>query len=348
MGATVSYDPASKSVTAHKEGADVQVTLGKNEAVINGESRPLDVAPMMYRGTLVVPVRVISEALGAYVQWVPDQHVVVVRYSPATPAPTPAPTEAPTPVATPASTPAPATNRVTGYAQFGIPFGRTYNEFATNSIDKLTNNNHGLPGTGGYPYSTVAGGALMYKRLAVKVDFRQDAYETNFNATAPGGGHGTLFRTIDGGTAITNQFRARQSTVDARLEWKILDPNVYFGAAYLQADNNYGYPRLNAVGGGLEKLFSFDKPFGWYASAFYYPNANGTWHNVIAGSPHVGNSYWQSYNILTYDAGFNYNIQHTPVYFYGGYSGDQFNARNNNAPVNQKHYGPYAGLGIHF
>src|SRR5579859_2422400 len=51
MGATVSFDMASKSVTAKKEGAEVQVTLGKNEVIINGESRPLDVAPMMYKGT---------------------------------------------------------------------------------------------------------------------------------------------------------------------------------------------------------------------------------------------------------------------------------------------------------
>ena len=89
MGATVAYDHNSHSVTATKPGSQVQVTLGKNEVLINGESRPLDVPPMMYKGALLVPVRVISEALGAYVQWVPDQHVCVVRYIPPTPVPTP-------------------------------------------------------------------------------------------------------------------------------------------------------------------------------------------------------------------------------------------------------------------
>ena len=38
---------------------------------INGETRPLDVPPMMYQGQILVPVRVISEGMGAYVQWVP-------------------------------------------------------------------------------------------------------------------------------------------------------------------------------------------------------------------------------------------------------------------------------------
>ena len=70
MGATVSYDAGSKTVTVSKPGAEVKVTVGKPEVVINGESRPLDVPPMMYQGNVLVPVRVISEGMGAYVQWV--------------------------------------------------------------------------------------------------------------------------------------------------------------------------------------------------------------------------------------------------------------------------------------
>ena len=75
MGATVSYDAGSKTATVSKPGADVKVTVGKPEVVINGETRPLDVPPMIYQGIVVVPVRVISEGMGAYVQWVPDQNV---------------------------------------------------------------------------------------------------------------------------------------------------------------------------------------------------------------------------------------------------------------------------------
>jgi hypothetical protein len=60
MGATVSYDPASKTADVTKPGSDVKVTVGKPEVIINGESRPLDVPPEIYKGTVVVPVRVIS------------------------------------------------------------------------------------------------------------------------------------------------------------------------------------------------------------------------------------------------------------------------------------------------
>jgi hypothetical protein len=108
MGATVSYDPGTKTATVSKAGADVRVTVGKPEVVINGETRPLDVPPIVYNGVVLVPVRVISEGMGAYVQWVPDRHLVVVRYLQATPPPTEAPPPPPAPEATLAPPPPPS------------------------------------------------------------------------------------------------------------------------------------------------------------------------------------------------------------------------------------------------
>jgi hypothetical protein len=86
------------------------VTVGKPEVIINGESRPLDVAPQVYKGAIVVPLRVLSEGMGAFVQWVPAKRLVVIRYLAApipTPPPTPEPTEAPTAAATPSASPTP-------------------------------------------------------------------------------------------------------------------------------------------------------------------------------------------------------------------------------------------------
>lgn len=73
MGATVSVSADGRTIVATKTGATVSVTLGKAEVVVDGETRPLDVPPMLYRGVLLAPVRVLSEALGAYVQWVPQK-----------------------------------------------------------------------------------------------------------------------------------------------------------------------------------------------------------------------------------------------------------------------------------
>ncbi|GAC1498000.1 MAG: hypothetical protein NVS1B14_00720 [Vulcanimicrobiaceae bacterium] len=80
MGATVNYNAGSRTVDVSKPGSDVKVTVGRPEVVINGETRPLDVPPEIYQGHVVVPVRVISEGMGAYVQWVPEKKLVVVRY----------------------------------------------------------------------------------------------------------------------------------------------------------------------------------------------------------------------------------------------------------------------------
>jgi hypothetical protein len=346
MGATVSYDAASKSVTAQKEGAQVQVTLGKNEVIINGESRPLDVPPMMYKGTLMVPVRVISEALGAYVEWEPTQRVAVVRYLPPTPVPTPAPTEAPTPVPTPAPTPVPTTAPSLGYVQIGYTFGKVYNEFAAGETDKSGNGPNGSGG--GFSWPTVIAGAYKFNPFALKVDFRQDVYDTTNNAIGPSGGPGTTFSTIDGGFATIDQFRAKQSTLDGRLEFKVASPDIYVGVGYLQASNNYGYPTLHAIGGGLEKLPSFNSGLDWFGSAFYYPNANGTFVQNDPTSPTFSQSFKQSYDILKYDLGLDLNFGTSPFYLYGGYSGDRYNKKDNNEPINQTHAGPYVGLGLHF
>src|SRR5581483_7388828 len=87
MGATVAYDAGSKTTDVSKPGADVKVTVGVPQVVINGESRPLDVPPIVYQAHVLVPIRVISEGMGAYVEWEADRHLVVVRYLPPTPPP---------------------------------------------------------------------------------------------------------------------------------------------------------------------------------------------------------------------------------------------------------------------
>ncbi|MDQ6767417.1 MAG: copper amine oxidase N-terminal domain-containing protein, partial [Candidatus Eremiobacteraeota bacterium] len=203
MGATVSYDAASKSVKASKPGSEVQVTLGKSEVVINGESRPLDVPPMMYKGVLLVPVRVISEALGAYVQWVPTQRVAVVRYLPPTPVPTQAPVA--TPVPTTAPTPAPKAPHYVAFVQGGVTYGRVSNEYAAGGQSKGA--------------SWVAAGAYLFDKWAVKADWRQDTYVSSNNAPIAGAPF-TMFTTINGGTSTVPQFTARQSTLDGRLEYE--------------------------------------------------------------------------------------------------------------------------------
>jgi len=340
MGATVSASADGKTITAAKSGASVSVTLGKAEVIVNGEPRPLDVPPMLYNGIVLVPVRVISEALGAYVQWVPEKRVVVVRYIPPAPAPTPpptppptaAPTAPPTPLSTPTPTPVPTKPPYPGFIQAAFSAPRNYNEFSAGEWCRES-------------YLLDAAYAFKNSPLAVKVDYRQDAYVTSDNAADAFGNQYTHFATIDGGFAYTPVFLARQTTLDARAEYQIAAPRIYAGVSFLQSSTNYGYPRLRGAGAGLEKLPDLRPGIDFYGSAFYFPNVTGTYAITNAASPNFGTSFRQGYAITKYDIGASLISAHVPVYIYGGVSGNNFTAKQN-APIGQTHDGPYAGLGV--
>ncbi len=337
MGATVSASADGNTVTAVKSGVSVSVTLGRHEVVINGETRPLDVPPILYKGILLVPVRVLSEALGAYVQWVPSQRVVVVRYIPATPPPvappTPAPTAAP-PIPTPMPTAVPTPPPYQGFVEAAISAAKNYNEFSAGQYCRSS-------------YLVSAAYAFKNSPFAVKVDYREEAYVTSDNLTDAYGNHYTRFATIDGGYALTPVFLARQSSLDARLEYQVAAPRLYVGVSYLQTSTNYGYPHLNGVGVGIEKLPDLRRGINFYGSAFYYPTASGNYTVADAASPNFGKTYRQEYQITKYDVGLSLIFAHSPVYLYGGFSGDQYTAKQN-APIGQTHNGPYAGLGVRF
>ena len=330
MGAVVTASADGNTITAVKPGVTVSVTLDRNEVVINGDTRPLDVPPIMYEGVMLVPVRVLSEALGAYVLWVPGQRVVVVRYIPSTPEPVPTvvPTTAPTaaPIAMPTATPYP------GFIEAAMFAPKNYNEFSAGQFCAQS-------------YLLSFGYAFNGSRFAIRADYRQDAYVTSDNFVDVYGDHYTRFATIDGGSALTPVFLAKQTELDGRLEYQIAAPRVYIGAAYLHVSNNFGYPQLNAVGVGLEKLPDLQTGIGIYGSAFYYPSATGSYTVTSAGSSNVGKTYRQQYQILQMDAGLTLAFAHFPLYLYGGFIGDQWTAKQN-APIGQTHNGPYVGLGL--
>jgi hypothetical protein len=69
MGATVMWNGATDTVTARRNNTDVQVKIGSRTAFIDGMARQMDVAPHMMNGRTMVPLRFISESLGADVRW---------------------------------------------------------------------------------------------------------------------------------------------------------------------------------------------------------------------------------------------------------------------------------------
>jgi hypothetical protein len=107
MGAQTDYDGQNQAIVVSRADTVISLVVNRRSIAINGESRPLDVAPRLVNSRVLVPLRVIAEALGGYVQWLPDLRSVTVRYRatalmPATPPPPPA---AGTPTAPPSAVP---------------------------------------------------------------------------------------------------------------------------------------------------------------------------------------------------------------------------------------------------
>jgi hypothetical protein len=341
MGATVSYDAASKTATVSKAGAEVKVTVGKPEVVINGESRPLDVPPMIYQGNVLVPVRVISEGMGAYVQWVPDQHVVVVRYIPPTPPPTPAP---PPPSAPPPPPPTPTP------APLATPYKDLF--IAGDYIISPSVYNEFSPGNSGNN-TFAARGAVEFDAFHVPFmlegTFTHWQYPHNCNGLIPGSTTRWVPQCyvtgIGGGfqTPVTTSNPPQDNEVDARFGIRVAQPRIYVAVGYLWLSNNYGYPNMNNVGFGLEKLPDLNHALSLFGSIFYYPNVNG---NIVTGNQFgVPTSFNLSYNILRYQAGVNYVIGNSPIFVEAGWMGDSWTNKQN-APINRSYNGPFAGLGI--
>lgn len=65
----VKWDQAAKKIFIIAPGKEIQLEVGKNEAVINGTPQPLVSPPVLIENSSFVPLRFISEALGAQVTY---------------------------------------------------------------------------------------------------------------------------------------------------------------------------------------------------------------------------------------------------------------------------------------
>jgi hypothetical protein len=350
MGATVSYNPSTKTVDVSKPGSDVQVTVGKPEVIINGESRPLDVPPEIYKGSVVVPVRVISEGMGAYVQWVPEKRVVVVRYivptppppPPATPAPTPIPTVAPTPPPTPTPTPKP--KATPGLQAFvvgdALPNPQVYNAFSPGNI-------------GGTSIGARAGLTVPIYGLAIMAegDYQQYRYPHYGNSFGGQGSSCAFFAGDQGcvttigntGQTFVPSFNAMNTSLDGRVGIGINVAKLYVVGSYETFWQNTGYPKLSGAGAGLEKLPDFNQFVSLYGSFLYYPQISGNFTD-----PGTGFGYKLQYVYYKYRAGLAITpAKNIPVFLDLGYVGDH-GIPKAYAPSVFTDHGIYGGIGIHF
>lgn len=67
-GATVEWSEQARAIRARRGSRLVELAVGESRALVNGEAVRLDVPPMIMRGTTMVPLRFVAEALGASVR----------------------------------------------------------------------------------------------------------------------------------------------------------------------------------------------------------------------------------------------------------------------------------------
>ncbi|GAB4462999.1 MAG: hypothetical protein OHK0029_30920 [Armatimonadaceae bacterium] len=71
LGGNIKYDPASKVITGAQPNIEKQfrMRVGSKEALLNGQTVEMDTMPRVLAGTTYVPLRFVTEALGAAVEW---------------------------------------------------------------------------------------------------------------------------------------------------------------------------------------------------------------------------------------------------------------------------------------
>ncbi|MBR0365239.1 MAG: copper amine oxidase N-terminal domain-containing protein [Clostridia bacterium] len=79
LGADVSWDGETRTVTAVKDDTTIKMTIGSNVMYVNDMPIELDVAPLIIDERTLVPGRAVAESLGADVSWDGETRTVIIK-----------------------------------------------------------------------------------------------------------------------------------------------------------------------------------------------------------------------------------------------------------------------------
>lgn len=80
MGAKVEWDQASKQILVERDNFSVLLQINSKSAKVNGEEKGLSIAPFVRDGVSYLPLRFISESIGAVVNWDQITNVAEILY----------------------------------------------------------------------------------------------------------------------------------------------------------------------------------------------------------------------------------------------------------------------------
>ncbi|MBC8064549.1 MAG: hypothetical protein H7Y17_06950 [Chlorobia bacterium] len=81
MGAYVDWDAQTQMVTANRQQTKVQLKIGDSSAWVDGRTMMMDAPARLIQGRTMVPLRFLSESLGASVEWIAPTRTVEIMTS---------------------------------------------------------------------------------------------------------------------------------------------------------------------------------------------------------------------------------------------------------------------------
>ena len=79
LGLEYSWDQKTKTVTGYNDDITLKLSIGNKTAIVNGEKVSLLVAPIVKDGKTLIPLRFVSEATGAEVEWNKDTRTITIE-----------------------------------------------------------------------------------------------------------------------------------------------------------------------------------------------------------------------------------------------------------------------------
>ena len=78
LGAEVGWEGSTKTVTISQGDKEIKIVIGKKDYTINGEKNLMDTEALLKEDRTFVPIRFVSEGLGAKVDWDPAVRTVYI------------------------------------------------------------------------------------------------------------------------------------------------------------------------------------------------------------------------------------------------------------------------------
>jgi hypothetical protein len=87
LGGNVGWDGTARKATVTLGSKSIALWIGKSTATVNGVSKPIDtvdtrVVPEIISGRTMLPLRFVTESLGATLGWDPNTQTITITYQP--------------------------------------------------------------------------------------------------------------------------------------------------------------------------------------------------------------------------------------------------------------------------